>query len=99
LQGTVDGTQNDAIALSADEQSAIDTLVQETLETRISGESAVWQGASRMISAVVTPIRTFQTADTFCREYEVAVSFGPADETTRSTACRNENGVWLGNAG
>jgi surface antigen len=95
----VPDTADGRIELNASERSALDALVQQTLETRVSGDSLDWNGISRPVSATVTPIRTYQTADTFCREYEVTVSLGPDSETSRNTACRDNNGTWAVFAG
>ncbi|MEQ9811182.1 MAG: hypothetical protein RLO50_00255 [Azospirillaceae bacterium] len=83
-----------AIQLSLAEQSALDSIVQDTLESRLSGESTAWRAAERPLSVVVTPVRTYPADSTYCREYEEVISFAGASTTARRIACRAGDGVW-----
>jgi len=84
-----------SIQLSLAERSALDSVVQDTLESRLSGESAAWRADERPLSVVVTPVRTYPADSTYCREYEEVISFAGSSTTARRIACRAGDGVWL----
>ena len=45
-------------------------------------------------SGSVTPIRTYQSAGTYCREYQQTVIIGGKQEQSYGTACRQPDGSW-----
>ena len=78
----------------ADRQLA-ELVMQETLESRRSGDLRLWRNDVTGSSGAFMPLRTFKIkTGHFCRDYrETAV----ADSKMASrdlTACRNRDGVW-----
>jgi surface antigen len=70
--------------------------LQETLETRVSGEPGNWQNDSTGIEGSVTPLRTYRIASgTYCRDYREIVTRRKNMLTRSRTACRAASGVWI----
>jgi surface antigen len=42
----------------------------------------------------VTPVRTYQSGGTYCREFQSNVVIGGKDEKAYGTACRQPDGSW-----
>jgi hypothetical protein len=70
-----------------------DTVLQYVLETTPSGEAVAWRIATTGTAGTVTPLRTFRTAEGYCRTYAVAMT-PPSDSTLEATACRDAAGIW-----
>ncbi len=70
--------------------------LQDTLETRVSGEPGAWRSGATGNEGSVTPLRTYRiTSGTYCRDYQEIVT-RPGRVLARSrTACRDANGVWI----
>jgi len=64
------------------------------LETTPSGQSVAWNNPDSGHSGSVTPIRTYQSGGTYCREYQQTVTIGGKQEQSYGTACRQPDGSW-----
>ena len=72
------------------------SALQDTLETRVSGEPGNWQNGTTGIEGSVTPLRTYRVASgTYCRDYREVVTRQGLVLTRSRTACRDVNGVWI----
>lgn len=76
------------------ERMLLAKTIQETLETKVSGEP-VYIGQDGAWSDVLTPVRTYKSkSGHWCREYTRQTTFSKRALTIRGTACRDENGTW-----
>jgi len=64
------------------------------LETTPSGKSVAWNNPDSGHSGSVTPVRTYQSGGTYCREYQQTVTIGGKPEQSYGTACRQPDGSW-----
>jgi surface antigen len=64
------------------------------LETTPAGQSVAWNNPDSGHSGSVTPIRTYQSGGTYCREYQQTVTIGGKQEQSYGTACRQPDGSW-----
>src|SRR5262245_18979129 len=67
---------------------------QRALETAPSGKTVAWTNPESGHSGTVTPIRTFESNGSFCREYDQTVTIGGRPENSFGTACRQPDGSW-----
>jgi surface antigen len=67
---------------------------QRALETAPSGKPVTWTNPDTGHSGAVTPVRTFQSAGTYCREFQNTVTIGGNEEKAFGTACRQPDGSW-----
>ena len=67
---------------------------KRALETTPSGQSVAWNNPDSGHSGSVTPIRTYQSGGTYCREYQQTVTIGGKQEQSYGTACRQPDGSW-----
>ncbi len=83
-------------ALAESDVDLARSALQDTLETRVSGEPGNWQNGATGIEGSVTPLRTYRIASgTYCRDYQEIVT-RPGRVLARSrTACRDVNGIWI----
>lgn len=80
---------------SADGRRALESVLQNALETLASGTIEAWSSPDGAYGGTVMPLRTFKTTrGLFCRDYLVTVT--AADRTGRyqRTACRLKPGAW-----
>jgi hypothetical protein len=71
------------------------TVLQDALETLRSGEAVRWRLADSERGGTVQPVRTFRTAQGFCREYAVTLTEPDGSGSAwREVACRDPSGVW-----
>jgi surface antigen len=75
----------------ADEASA---LLQQALETLVSGQELSWTSADRRRKITVAPIRTFQRDALYCRDYRLSTTQDGAASLEEGTACRSPDAVW-----
>lgn len=70
--------------------------VQQALETLPSGRTVTWRHqADADISGLIRPVRTFRTAQGFCREYMVTARAPDGSARVwQDVACRSPDGVW-----
>jgi len=67
---------------------------KRALETIPAGQSVAWNNPDSGHSGSVTPIRTYQSSGTYCREYQQTVTIGGKQEQSYGTACRQPDGSW-----
>src|SRR5260221_11369484 len=69
-------------------------VLQRTLESALSGETARWRNDETNRSGSVRPLRPFRTATGYyCREFEDLITDGGSNESSAGTASRNEAGL------
>jgi surface antigen len=66
----------------------------QALETAPSGKPVAWNNPDSGHSGTVTPVRTYQSGGTYCREYQQTVTIGGKQEQSYGTACRQPDGSW-----
>ena len=67
---------------------------QRALETTPTGTPVAWTNPDNGHQGTVTPTRTFQSQNTFCREFQSEVIIGGKPERAFGTACRMPDGSW-----
>lgn len=65
-----------------------------SLETLRSGVQSRWRNPDSGNEYTVVPMRTWETAQGPCREYEVQAVVARRMESVTGTACRDPNGAW-----
>jgi surface antigen len=65
-----------------------------TLETLPSGHVQRWQNPDSGNWGTVTPTRTYETSQGFCREYQQTIVVGGKYQESYGTACRQPDGSW-----
>ncbi len=72
------------------------SLLQETLETRVSAQTGTWRNTATGNAGSVTPLRTYRIAiGTYCRDYRETVTQSGHAVARIATACRDGNGTWI----
>ena len=66
----------------------------KALESTPSGQSVAWNNPDSGHSGTVTPVRTYQSGGTSCREYQQTVTIDGKQERSYGTACRQPDGSW-----
>jgi surface antigen len=64
------------------------------LETAPSGRPVAWNNPDSGHSGTVTPVRTYQSGGSYCREYQQTITVGGKQEQSYGTACRQPDGSW-----
>jgi surface antigen len=65
------------------------------LESVPAGQSVAWRNPDSGNAGVVTPMRTYQTANgQYCREYTQTINVGGEKHQSYGTACRQADGTW-----
>src|SRR5882724_12500329 len=67
---------------------------QRALESAPTGKPVAWTNPDTGHSGTVTPVRTYQSAGTYCREYQHTVTIDGKQEKAYGTACRQPDGSW-----
>lgn len=67
--------------------------VGQVLEHAPDGADITWVGAEQT-RYEVEPLRTYQTAGAYCREYTATAVVGGRSQQTYGTACRQPDGAW-----
>ena len=67
---------------------------QRALESAPSGRPVAWTNPDTGHQGTVTPTRTYQSGDTYCREFQSDVVIGGKNEKAYGTACRQPDGGW-----
>ncbi len=82
-------------SLDRADQAYMRSTTQESLETRRTGETAVWRNPDNRHSGTVTPTRTYRrSSGEQCREFQQTVSIDGRSERAYGTACRQADGSW-----
>jgi surface antigen len=76
-----------------DKKMAADSA-NRALETAPSGQSVAWHNPDSGHSGTVTPVRTYQSGGTYCREYQQTVTIDGKPQQSYGTACRQPDGSW-----
>jgi surface antigen len=76
-----------------DKKMAADSA-HRALETAPSGQSVAWNNPDSGHSGTVTPVRTYQSGGTYCREYQQTVTIDGKPQQSYGTACRQPDGSW-----
>jgi surface antigen len=67
---------------------------QKALESAPAGRPVAWTNPDSGHQGTVTPVRTYQSGDTYCREFQSDVVIGGKNEKAYGTACRQPDGSW-----
>ncbi|HEV2054076.1 MAG TPA: RT0821/Lpp0805 family surface protein [Methylomirabilota bacterium] len=67
---------------------------QRALESAPTGKPVAWTNPDTGHSGTVTPVRTYQSGGSYCREFQNKVTIGGKDEKAYGTACRQPDGSW-----
>jgi surface antigen len=67
---------------------------QQALEYTPTHQSSSWQNPDTGNQYTVTPVRTYETAQGPCREYETDAYIDGRRETVVGSACRQPDGTW-----
>lgn len=81
-------------SLDRADRQALASTTQNTLETVPTGEAVAWRNPDSGNYGTVTPVRTYQTAQGYCREFQQSVTIGNRTEQAYGTACRQPDGSW-----
>lgn len=65
-----------------------------SLEAAPDNQTVEWRNPDTAASYEVTPVRTFDEAGRYCREYITEVTIGGEAEQAYGTACRQPDGAW-----
>ncbi len=72
------------------------SALQQTLETRVSNQSGLWDNDSNGSFGAVVPLRTFRIkTGTYCREFRETVVTADQMASRTGTACRTSAGDWI----
>ena len=67
---------------------------QRALETAPSGKPVAWTNPDSGHTGTVTPVRTYQSGGTYCREFQSNVTIDGKPDKAYGTACRQPDGSW-----
>src|SRR5262245_10866499 len=67
---------------------------QRALESTPTGTPAAWNNPDSGHSGRVTPVRTYQSGGTYCREFQSDVVIDGKPDKAWGTACRQPDGSW-----
>jgi len=67
---------------------------QRALETAPSGKAVAWNNPDSGHAGTITPVRTYESNGSYCREYQQTVTIGGKPENSHGTACRQPDGSW-----
>ena len=67
---------------------------QRALETAPTGQPVAWNNPDSGHSGSVTTTRTYQSGNSYCREFQNDVVIGGKSEKAYGTACRQPDGSW-----
>ena len=78
-------------AASADETFS---LLQQALETLVSGQELGWTSPDGGRRISIAPVRTFQREALYCRDYRVSSLVDGKTSVEEGTACRGPDAIW-----
>ncbi|MFT6987241.1 MAG: surface antigen [Psychromonas sp.] len=82
-------------SLDRADRMAMGQTAQYSLEYTPSNETTNWNNPDSGNSGSITPIRTYQQTEQYCREYRQTVMVGGKMQEAYGTACRQPDGSWL----
>jgi len=65
-----------------------------SMETAPTGTSSAWKNPDNGHYGSVTPIKTYNSGNQFCREYTNRIIVGGKEQQGYGTACRQPDGSW-----
>jgi surface antigen len=77
----------------ADRARAVQTA-GVALDRNPDGQPASWSNPDTGNSGSTTPIRSYQTNGTYCRDYQTTIVSGGQTRSGTGTACRQPDGTW-----
>jgi surface antigen len=88
----LEGVLQEASLAGSGEESRLERILSQVLETQVSGTRVAWQNGG---SGAIVPVRTFQTrSGQYCREFQVTRLAQAAPVSEGGIACRQSDGVW-----
>ncbi len=63
-------------------------------ESNPTGQTSTWVNPDSGHSGTVTPTRTYQSQNRYCREFQQTVTVGGNTQQAYGTACRQADGSW-----
>ncbi len=67
---------------------------QKALESAPTGKPVAWTNPDNGHAGTVTPVRTYQSGGTYCREFQSNVTIDGKPDKAYGTACRQPDGAW-----
>ncbi|MBY0501262.1 MAG: glycine zipper 2TM domain-containing protein [Alphaproteobacteria bacterium] len=67
---------------------------QSALESSPVGKTAQWRNPDSGNYGTITPVKTYQGPQGYCREFQQTVTIGGRTERAYGTACRQPDGSW-----
>jgi len=67
---------------------------QRALESAPTGKPVAWTNPDNGHSGTITPVRTYQSGGTYCREFQTNVVIDGKPDKAYGTACRQPDGSW-----
>lgn len=67
---------------------------QRALESAPTGKPVAWTNPDTGHAGTVTPVRTYQSGNSYCREFQNQVTIDGKKENAYGTACRQPDGSW-----
>jgi len=67
---------------------------QRTFEHGRTGETNTWRNPDTGHHGTITPVRTYETSQGYCREFTQTIYVNGQAEEGYGTACRQEDGSW-----
>jgi len=67
---------------------------QRALESAPTGKPVAWTNPDTGHSGSVTPVRTYQAGNAYCREFQNEVTIDGKKENAYGKACRQPDGSW-----
>ena len=93
LIGSLLGSEIGA-SMDATDKMLAERSTQNALETAKTNTAVSWNNPDNGHSGAITPVRTYQTGNRYCREYQQVVTVGGRKQSAYGTACRQPDGTW-----
>jgi surface antigen len=93
LLGTLLGSEAGK-SLDRADRLAMQQTTLNTLDRSPSGQAVPWRNPDTGNYGTVVPLRTYESAQTYCREYQQTVTVGGRTRQAYGTACRQPDGSW-----
>jgi surface antigen len=81
-------------SLDRADRLAMQQVTHTALETGRTGVAVPWQNPDTGNFGAVTPLRTTESGNTVCREYQQTITVAGRTEEGYGTACRQPDGSW-----
>lgn len=67
---------------------------QRALETAKLNQQVTWRNPDTGNYGTITPVKTYQSGNSYCREFQQTIVVGGQTENAYGTACRQPDGSW-----